>query len=104
MLYRNGVKIDETEEYTRGKGVKKQTSFKFGDGDTITLKDEGRNAVIWLGSIRFHCGEGFSNVAEGGYEFVRTSPPASLKTTGRDERQIETLVFGNFANQRICTL
>ena len=103
MLYRNGVKIDETEEYTRGKGVKKQTSFKFGDGDTITLKDEGRNAVIWLGSIRFHCGEGFSNVAEGGYELVRTSPPppASLKTTGRDERQIGNLVF---AIQRICTL
>jgi len=48
-LYLNGKKIDEA------KATKKFYSFEFKDGDKVKLQDEGKNAVLWLGSIHFEC-------------------------------------------------
>ena len=55
VLYKNNVQIDETDENTGGNGVKKSHTFTFSDGDEISLKDEGDNAVLWVGSITFSC-------------------------------------------------
>jgi hypothetical protein len=54
-VYLNDKKIDETERNSGGKGVKKHFSFPFKDGDTVKLKDEGDNGVLWIGSITFDC-------------------------------------------------
>ena len=48
--------IDETKEMSKGNGVKKKLKFDFKDGDVLSLKDEGRNGVLWIGSVKFTCG------------------------------------------------
>jgi len=49
VLYKNGKKIDQAPKTI------KSFTFDFVTGDKIKLRDEGANAVLWLGSLTFQC-------------------------------------------------
>ena len=53
-LYIDGVKKDQTA--TNNRNAEKTSVVSFSDGDELKFKDEGGNAVIWIGSIEASCG------------------------------------------------